>query len=164
VDGGVVVAGLAAVASPPARRASVRAGAVIATLLLIVGIGADADAAQAARTFFAQSQDLHSLAYKPRVLEVAGEGSFIVTDMRWRAWGHSSARGSGIGAKDDCEPDCATGGFHKAPARVTLRRPRRRCGHRVWTKMVLVWTSGPPGDLPYPLDRREVWRLAQFPC
>lgn len=139
------------------------ATAAAVSLLTVFAIGTAAGSAQA-RTFFPQAQDPHSLAYKPRTLAISGIGTFLITDMKWKSWGHSAARGTGIGAKDDCEPDCATGTYHKAPARVTLRRPRRPCGPRIWTKIIILWTSGPPSGLPYELSRREVWSLSQFPC
>jgi hypothetical protein len=121
--------------------------------------------AQASATYFGQGQDPTSRAYRPKTLQVAGEGSFVVQKMHWSFWGGRSARGRGIGAQDDCEPDCATGTFHRAPAKVRLWRPRRKCGHEVWTRMTLIWLNGPPSGLPgYSQKRRVPWRLAQFPC
>ncbi len=103
--------------------------------------------------------------YRPRTLGVAGEGSFLVERMHWSFWGHRVARGRGLGAQDDCEPDCASGTFHRAPARVRLWRPRRRCGHEVWTRMTLTWLHGPPSGIPgYGRPRRQLWTLAMFSC
>jgi hypothetical protein len=120
--------------------------------------------ARAARVYFPQAQDPESPAYRPRTLDVAGEGSFIVERMRWRNWGSRSAHGRGIGAQDDCRPDCADGTFHRAPAKVRLWRPRQRCGELLWTRMTFVWTHGPPHVPGEKLRRRVVWPLAQFPC
>jgi hypothetical protein len=120
---------------------------------------------QASTTYFAQGQDPASPAYKPKTLAIAGEGSFVVEKMHWSFWGHRSARGRGIGAQDDCEPDCATGTFHRAQARVRLWRPRRRCGHEVWTRMTLTWLHGPPSGIPGETRKRRIQGgLAQFPC
>lgn len=116
-------------------------------------------------TYLPQAQEPESLAFRPHTLEVAGEGSFIVQRMRWSTWASRLARGRGIGAQDDCEPDCATGTFHRAPARIRLWRPRQRCGHRIWTRMTLTWAHGPPRGLPGESHkRRVVWVLGQFPC
>jgi hypothetical protein len=134
---------------------------VLVSFVLLVPVAV----AQASATYFGQAQDPASRAYRPKTLQVAGEGSFAVQKMHWSFWGSRSARGRGIGAQDDCEPDCATGTFHRAPARVRLWRPRRKCGHEVWTRMTLIWLHGPPSGLPgYSQKRRVQWGLAQFPC
>jgi hypothetical protein len=126
---------------------------------------ASAAEARASTVYFGQSQDPADRAYKPKALQVAGEGSFVVEQMRWSFWGSRVARGRGIGAQDDCEPDCATGTFHRAAARVKLWRPRRKCGHEVWTRMTLTWLHGPPSGIPgYSQSRRQHWKLAVFPC
>lgn len=115
-------------------------------------------------TYFAQSQNPSVPVIRPRVLQVAGEGSFAVQKMRWAVWNRRVARGRGIGAQDDCIPGCSDGTFHRAPAQVRLWRPRSRCGNRVWTRMTLTWVHGAPkiaGEQP---QRRVVWKLALFPC
>jgi hypothetical protein len=147
-------------AARAARSRAVILGAVAAVLVL-----ASCAVAQASTTYFGQGQDPASRAYKPKMLGIAGEGSFVIEKMHWSFWGHRSARGRGTGAQDDCEPDCATGTFHRAPARVRLWRPRRKCGHEVWTRMTLFWLHGPPSGIPgYSQKRRVQWGLAQFPC
>jgi hypothetical protein len=133
--------------------------------LTVVVVFTAAAVAHASATYFGQSQDPSSRAYRPKVLQVAGEGSFSVEKMRWSVWTNRVARGRGIGAQDDCAPDCATGTFHRAPARVRLWRPRRRCGHEVWTRMTLTWLHGPPSGVPGESPKRRIqWTLAQFPC
>jgi hypothetical protein len=77
---------------------------------------------QASRAYLPQAQDPASTAYRPRVLKVAGEGSFLVQRMVWSSWSPRIARGRGVGAQDDCEPDYATGTFHRARARTRLLR------------------------------------------
>jgi hypothetical protein len=140
-----------------------RAAPILAVIL--VALLSAAAVAQASTTYFGQGQEPASRAYKPRTLAIAGEGSFVVEKMHWSFWGRRSARGGGIGAQDDCEPDCATGTFHRAPARVRLWRPRRKCGHEVWTRMTLTWLHGPPSGIPgESRGRRMQWGLAQFPC
>lgn len=137
-------------------------GFVAMAVLMIL---ASAAMARASTTYFGQGQDPADRAYKPKVLQVAGEGSFYVGKVHWSFWGSRVARGRGIGAQDDCEPDCATGTFHRAPSRIRLWRPRRKCGHAVWTRMTLTWSHGPPNGIPgYSRSRREHWRLAVFPC
>ncbi len=117
------------------------------------------------RTYFPQDQNPSDPVYKPRVLGVAGEGSFAVQGMHWRSWGSKTAHGRGIGAQDDCVPGCSDGTFHRAPAKVRLWRPRTRCGNRIWTRMTLTWLHGPPKGVPGESRRRRViWSLGQFPC
>ena len=135
---------------------------VVTTMLMLFGSVA---MAQASTTYFGQSQDPADRAYKPDVLQVAGEGSFYVGKMHWNIWTNRVARGRGIGAQDDCDPACADGTFHRAPARIKLWRPRRRCGHEIWTRMTLTWSHGPPTGIPgYSQSRRQHWKLAVFPC
>ncbi len=121
-------------------------------------------AASGGRTYYPQGQSPSDPVYRPRLLAVAGEGSFVVEKMRWSSWGRRSARGRGVGAQDDCVPDCATGTFHRAPARVRLWRPRSRCGNRIWKRMTLTWTDGAPAIDGNRGPRRVVWELGQFPC
>jgi len=135
--------------------------ALVALALLVPG---SAIAASAGRTYFPQGQSPSDPAYRPRLLAVAGEGSFVVERMRWSSWGRRAARGQGIGAQDDCQPDCATGTFHRASALVRLWRPRSRCGNRIWTRMTLTWTEGAPMIDGQHEPRRVVWELGQFPC
>lgn len=136
-------------------------GVVAAVLMALTWVAE----AQASTTYFGQAQDPADRAYKPKTLLVAGEGSFVVEKTHWSVWTNRVARGRGVGAQDDCEPDCATGTFHRAPARVRLWRPRRRCGHEVWTRMTLTWLHGPPSGIPgYSRSRRQHWKLAVFPC
>ncbi len=121
--------------------------------------------AQASTTYFGQGQDPADIAYRPNRLLVAGEGSFYVGKMRWSAWTDRVARGRGIGAQDDCDPGYSDGTFHRAPAKVRLWRPRRKCGHEVFTRMTLTWLQGPPSGIPgYSRSRRQHWKLAVFPC
>jgi hypothetical protein len=146
------------------RPALVRKSAVIlalAAFLLVVSVAA----AQASTTYFGQGQDPADRAYRPDRLLVAGEGSFYVGKMHWSTWTDRVARGRGIGAQDDCDPGCSDGTFHRAPARVKLWRPRRRCSHQVFTRMTLTWSHGPPTGIPgYSRARRQHWKLAVFPC
>lgn len=134
-------------------------------VLLLAIVFCDATAAAGPRTYFPQGQDPHSPVYRPHVLQVAGEGSFVVEKAHWRHWGSRTARGRGIGAQDDCVPDCADGSFHRAPAKILLWRPRVRCGNRIWTRMTLTWVHGPPKGVPGESPRhRVVWQLGLFPC
>jgi hypothetical protein len=147
------------VTSTVARRAGFIVVLVSFVLLVPVAL------AQASTTYFGQGQDPADIAYRPKILLVAGEGSFFVEKMQWSTWTERAARGHGIGAQDDCDPGCADGTFHRAPARIRLWRPRRRCGHEVWTRMTLTWSHGPPTGIPgYSRSRRQHWTLAVFPC
>jgi hypothetical protein len=121
-------------------------------------------AIRGSRTYVPQGQDAREPAYRPHRLLVAGEGSFFVGAMHWSYWRRRVARGTGMGAEDDCEPGCAEGTFHRAPARVRLYRPRRMCGHRVFTRMTLTWTDGQPNGVPHVGGRRSTSGLAQFGC
>jgi hypothetical protein len=147
------------VVRPKGSRAAVAVVLALSVLLTSVTI------AQASTTYFGQGQDSADIAYRPDRLLVAGEGSFYVGKMKWSTWTNRVARGHGIGAQDDCDPGCSDGTFHRAPARIRLWRPRRKCGHEIFTRMTLTWSHGPPSGIPgYSRSRRQHWKLAVFPC
>lgn len=128
------------------------AAAVLGGLGAAGGVGA---APASARTYFANGQSPSFPVYRPRVLGVAGEGSFYVKRMRWSAWGSRSARGRGTGIQGVADQAKFAG-----PVTVRLSRPRRRCGRRFFTRGLFVFTAGKPAGIP----RRWRWTLAVFPC
>jgi hypothetical protein len=107
------------------------------------------------RVYFAQSQSPSSLSYRPRTLGVAGEGSFAVKRAQYRWWTRHSARGHGRGVQG-----FVGGPYWHGPVRFKLFRPRRKCGHRVWTRGVFNFPHSKPRDVP----RHWHWKLAGFPC
>jgi hypothetical protein len=112
--------------------------------------------------FFAQAQSPESPVYRPRQLDVAGDGSFVVKSVSWRSWGAQSATGRGSAGVDDCTPDCATGRFHYAPVTIMLTAPHKKCGIPEYTRAVFVFTHGVPAGRGVPDHYR--WQLAAFPC
>ena len=112
--------------------------------------------------FFAQAQSPESPAYRPRQLDVAGDGSFYVRSVTWTSWGPHTATGRGVAGRDNCSPDCARGTFHYAPVSITLSTTRRKCRIPEYTAAVFVFTHGPPSGTPLPTVDR--WPLASFPC
>jgi hypothetical protein len=49
-----------------------------------------------------------------------GSGTYVVTNIHWRAWGTNVASGSGTYVTNDCTPTCASGRDVKIHATVTL--------------------------------------------
>jgi hypothetical protein len=69
---------------------------------------------------------------RPRILPLTEDGSVELQGLRWRGWGSSVARASGVLSASNCTPNCATGKRTRSRARLTLSRPGRVLGHRVY--------------------------------
>ena len=69
------------------------------------------------------------------------------TPMHWQKWTNTDASGSGIEKVNLCRPDCAAGHYGDYPMMVTLSRPKRLDGRRLFTSLDLRYTSKrrPPG-------------------
>ena len=102
------------------------------------GLGVDKDFCIPApsTTFAPQGQQAESASYRPRQLDLAGDGSGYVRNVTWSSWLPGTAIGSGEYGLDDCEPDCGDGTFHYARTTIVLSGPitsaaiafsRRRC-------------------------------------
>jgi hypothetical protein len=63
--------------------------------------------------------------YRPRKIIIAcGDGNFGLKGLRWRNWNKALANGKGQVYANDCRPNCASGRFRYAKARVRAWRPR----------------------------------------
>lgn len=61
--------------------------------------------------------------YKPKRLDLACDGTNLLTDLKWTSWSSSRASGKGTDSLNTCTPDCANGKRHKLAATVTLSKP-----------------------------------------
>lgn len=107
------------------------------------------------RVFFPQGQSTSNLAFRPHMLGVAGEGSFVVKRAKWRSWNRRTARGKGIGIHGYAYETPFRG-----PVRILLYRPRTICGKHVFSKAIFTFLKGKPDGIP----RHWHWDLGQFPC
>jgi hypothetical protein len=119
------------------------------------GVGNRWPALEASIVYFAQSQSPSLPVYKPATLEVAGEGSFIVTGVQWRSWSDRTAAGAGVGVYG-----YAGRTHYRDPVSFVLSAPRRACGRMFFTHGVFYFPHRVPNGVP----RRWVWQLAVFPC
>lgn len=106
-----------------------------------------AESAQA--VYFAEGWYVTSrtLRYRPRRMWLSGNGSFLLTRMRWRGWGSAVAIGRGTARVNDCEPDCASGTLHPYRVRVVFTAVRHLCGHRLYTHARHTYLGAkPPGS------------------
>lgn len=81
---------------------------------------------------FVNSPGVGAPTRRPALILLRQDGSIVVEHMRWRSWGRSVARGRGTYSASDCTPDCAQGQRTNSPARVTLSKPGRVAGRRVY--------------------------------
>lgn len=128
-----------------------RAGAAATAAL---GANSAADSSDST-VYFPQSQEASNPAYKPTTLYVAGDGSFLVEHAHWRSWSTTTASGAGTGVHGYADRP-----HYRDPVEIVLSRPRKLCGHEVWTRGVFVFTHGVPPEL----QRRSTWTLGVFPC
>ena len=75
---------------------------------------------------------MNPLLVRPSTLLLAEDGSVALIHLKWRGWGTSVARATGIWSSSDCTPSCATGKLTQRPARLTLSSPGLVSGRRVY--------------------------------
>jgi hypothetical protein len=92
---------------------------------------------------------------RPKQIVYSGDGSGFLAGagtagrhpkpgrLTWSAWTSGAAQGSGDDWLDNCKPFCAAGSFSQHAVAITLFRPRRMLGLRVFTRMRLRYTHGP---------------------
>ena len=54
-------------------------------------------------------------AYKPSTVELAGDGTYQLKNMKWQVWSISEGIGTGTAGIDDCSPSCANGHWYYVP-------------------------------------------------
>ncbi len=77
----------------------------------------------------------HALVVRPERLIVAGDGTAILTRVRYRSYGAPQARANGTLLLDDCRRGCADGTFHPVAARLVFGGIVRCHGKRVYTTL-----------------------------
>jgi hypothetical protein len=121
------------------------------------------------------TQDLLSEAtptYKPVNVELAGDGTYELRNMTWQVWNSSEAIGTGTAFIDDCNPSCATGGWHHAQVRAVFSHSVHDCtaqygqgttvsgGARYWWSQVdLTYPAGLPAVLSGPNRPYGLWKF-----
>ena len=63
------------------------------------------------------------LLVRPTTLLLTEDGSVALIHLKWRGWGTSVARATGIWSSSNCTPSCTTGKLTQIPARLTLSSP-----------------------------------------
>jgi hypothetical protein len=69
---------------------------------------------------------------RPSLVLLTANGSVVLEHLRWRGWGSSVARATGVLSASDCMPSCATGKRTTSPAEFVVSSPGRVLGHRVY--------------------------------
>jgi hypothetical protein len=80
---------------------------------------------------------------RPRQVNFCGDGSFVLTRMKWPTWTAAGAVGNGTANINDCTPDCAEGHFHAFAVSVRIARPVA-CRHRTraFTRLAVFRLAG----------------------
>lgn len=90
---------------------------------------------------------------KPSALIEYVDGSWVIVNLRWSAWGGGTARANGISSASNCTPNCATGKRSHDPARLVLSRPKPLGGRTVYTCFALTIPARPKANQHYCLAR-----------
>lgn len=75
----------------------------------------------------------NGLQIKPKEMQLSGDATLFVNEIRWHGWGTTMATGRGTAKADDCDPNCATGKFHYYPAVIVLSKPLSWHGKRAYS-------------------------------
>lgn len=69
---------------------------------------------------------------RPALILLREDGSIVVEHVHWSTWGGAVARAGGTYSASDCTPNCAQGHRTNSPAQLTLSKPGRVLGRRVY--------------------------------
>jgi len=132
------------------RRFALAVGA----LLIVLGIVGAATASGGDRVV---GDCKHSQVKPAQIVVFCADANGLLENMRWSAFGGSTARGTGSYSYNDCSPNCAAGHFHTYPVTVTLTQARRCSdGHTDYRLATAVYSShtkrpsGPAGKAGQP--------------
>jgi hypothetical protein len=79
---------------------------------------------------------------RPHDIDFGAGGSLFIRGLRWAGWSQRSAVGHGVRWADTCTPDCASGGYVKSRATLTLSGILVHAGLRYFSRMTMRWKSG----------------------
>lgn len=112
-----------------------------ALLPLLPLVTAPTDAATRPRTTVIADCVHHSVRPR-RVIIACGDGALSVVVRHYRYWRADEARGRGAVWANDCDPNCASGTFHRTRVSVRFFRPVTRDGHVEFTRLAVRWRHG----------------------
>jgi hypothetical protein len=124
---------------------------ILLTVSAVAVGGCSATASSAAghaRAVFPQKGQAADSAVRPKVLRVAADGSVDIRGLTWTAWGTTTASGTGTARVNDCTPNCANGHMSNEPVKVTLTKPHRVCGRRVFGEVSMTYSGRRPATFP----------------
>jgi hypothetical protein len=91
--------------------------------------------------------------YDPGVTEptkiqlTCGDGSAVLSGIKWKTWAENSATGDGVLNQVDCDPSCSEGDDADRAVRVDLSEPARAAnGVRYFTKVTVDDGRGAPQE------------------
>jgi hypothetical protein len=78
---------------------------------------------------------------KPRTIDFGAGGSLLVRGLRWAGWSQQAAVARGVRWADSCDPDCASGGYLKSRATLTLSGIKVHGGLRYFSRLLMRWKA-----------------------
>jgi hypothetical protein len=133
----------------------VRVVTIFAGMLAALGLAA-APAAAAGLPGSPTDLNSTSLVVRPHRIIYTGDGTGIIggrqvrdsSGITWSSWTTQSALGTGDELENDCHPSCAGGRYTAYPTTLEMWRPRTVAGHRVFTRLTLIFTGVVPPGTP----------------
>ena len=90
-------------------------------LTVSLGVVSSAEGGRRAKTFV--NHNCTGVRIEPRaIMFTCADGGFFVKSLDWRSWHRFRAVGHGVFHRNDCDPSCAGGTFHRAKGRLVLVR------------------------------------------
>lgn len=115
----------------------------LGSLLLVVGLAGASDAsAHPHRSYVPEEGAVSLRAFKPSAFTLSGDCGQWEEGMVWSRWTHARAVGHGkhVTADGSCQP------IHVRRVKITFTRPRKFCGHFVFTHVRYVFPHHPRLD------------------
>jgi len=105
--------------------------------------------ASAHHVYSVAAGDMADRQYRPRLTQLAGDGTLTMHKSHWQVWNRHKARGRGVGYLKNCNPDCG----HSTDVRhvrmhLKAYRARARCGVEVFTRYREAFVRKPRRDVP----------------
>lgn len=75
----------------------------------------------------------------PGEFDIACDGSWYLSGIRWTTWNRTMATGTAVSNVDNCLPNCATGKFIRENAVVVFWRPMVLHHQRSFTEITVLY-------------------------
>ncbi len=84
--------------------------------------GTEASASTPKRVLVTRDFGDDKLFFRPHQFVLSGDGTFGISQVKWKSYGERVATAIGVAFVNDCEPNCAEGTFSHPNAKLWLKR------------------------------------------